>query len=119
MTSKKPEPSPYEKDGLIVAGITYPFWWDLETQKALGMVRGQFQDDEQKIFLDPRLPRDVLLRTVLHEGLHGIFCASTLTAGNETNRELSEELEEKVCTLLERELPTLFKDNPWLQGVFE
>jgi hypothetical protein len=106
------------RDGVYITGLYFPFWFDADAIKASG-VRGQYLGDEQKILLDNRLPETIQLRTILHEALHGVFNNSTLTAGGEAGRELNEDLEEKICTLLEREIPDLFKTNPWLMEVTE
>ncbi len=103
---------------VIIGGIEYPLWHDDEARKAL-MARGQYLGDEQKVFIDRNLPRATFLRTVLHESLHGIFERSTLCSGTETQWEVPPELQEKLCQLLERELPQLFAENTWLAEVFE
>jgi hypothetical protein len=103
---------------IIVTGIEYPLWYDADALKATG-ARGQYLGDSQKILLDTKLPEATLLRTVLHEALHAIFEKSSLCAGGDGAREVSSELEERLCQLFERELPELFKANPWLKAVFK
>lgn len=109
---------PFNRKGVTVAGIFYPFWFDADAIRASG-VRGQYLGDEQKMLLDKRLPETTQLRTVLHEALHAVFEKTPLTAGPPSSREMPEELEEKVVTVLERELPDLFKANPWLKAVLK
>jgi hypothetical protein len=103
---------------IIVTGIEYPLWYDADALKATG-ARGQYLGDSQKILLDTKLPEATLLRTVLHEALHAIFEKSPLCAGPDAGRDVTPELEEKLCQLFERELPELFKANPWLKAVFK
>ena len=67
--------------------------------------------------LDPRLPRDVQLLTLLHESLHCAFEQSPLTAGKQVKDaevDVTEALEEKLCTWLEVLIPQLVRDNPEL-----
>ena len=110
--------NPFNKGSVTVCGVTYPFWFDADAIKASG-VRGQYLGDEQKMLLDKRLPTTTQLRTILHEALHAVFEKSPLTAGGEGQREISSELEEKIVTMLEREIPELFAANPWLKEVLK
>lgn len=107
-----------KRESMTICGVVYPLWFDADAIKASG-VRGQYLGDEQKILIDTRLPETTQLRTLLHEALHGVLEKSPLTAGGTAQRELSEELEEKLVTVLERELPELFRDNPWLKAVLK
>jgi len=101
-------------DHVSIAGSRHDIWYDKDAIAA-GGVRGQYLGDQRKVLLDRRLPLEVQLRTLLHEAWHGIFGASTLTSTTpDSPRELGEELEEKLCNLIERELPTLFRENPWM-----
>jgi hypothetical protein len=101
-------------DEMSIGGSPHTIWYDKDAISA-GGVRGQYLGDERKVLLDRTLPLEVQLRTLLHEAFHGIFGMSTLTSATpDSPRELSEEMEEKLCNLIERELPSLFRENPWL-----
>jgi hypothetical protein len=101
-------------DRMSIAGSWYTIWYDKDAI-AVGGVRGQYLGDERKVLLDRTLPEEAQLRTLLHEAFHGIFGVSTLTSATpDAQKELSEELEEKLCNLIERELPSLVRENPFL-----
>jgi hypothetical protein len=102
-------------DIISIGGSPHTIWYDKDAIAA-GGVRGQYLGDERKVLLDRTLPTEVQLRTLLHEAWHGVFSMSTLTSSTpDAQRELSEEMEEKLCNLIERELPSLFRENPWLK----
>ena len=103
---------------ITICGIEYPFFYDFDAIKAT-QVRGQYLGDQQKILLDTKLPEATLLRTILHEAMHCVFEKSALCAGPEKDRDVPPDLEEKLCQLLERELPDLFSANPWLKAVLK
>lgn len=95
---------------------TYKVWRDADAATAT-QARGQALMDEGRIMLDPRLPLDVQLLTLFHESLHCAFEQSPLTAGKAVKDfevDVSDGLEEMLCTWLESVIPQLMRDNPKL-----
>lgn len=100
-------------DEVQVGPRSYNVWYDADAATATG-ARGQALLDEGRILIDPRLPEDVQALTLLHEMFHCAFEQSTLTAGKavkDAEVEVSELLEEKLCTWLEALIPQLYRDN--------
>ena len=90
---------------------TYKLWYDADACTASG-VRGQYLGDEAKVLMDPRLPLEKQVSTVLHEAVHGMMSGSPLSAGKEP--QVDSTLEELIATEMERGFLSLLTDNPWL-----
>ena len=99
----------------VTVGVRkYDVWYDRDAATATG-ARGQAMCDEGRIMLDPRLSHSLQNLTLLHEMFHCAFEQSTLTAGKavkDAEVEVTELLEEKLCTWLETVVPQLVRDNP-------
>ena len=98
----------------VVVGVrTLKVWRDKDAAAAT-QARGQALLDEGKIMLDPRLDKHLAAITLLHEAFHAAFEQSPLTAGKavkDSQVEVDEHLEEKLCTWLEAVVPQLYRDN--------
>lgn len=103
MAKKKPPIPPTMR----ITGLDYTILDDPVAIRAT-QHRGQWLGDSLEVLLDTKLPLELQRRTLFHEGLHGIFENSPL------EKDLSEELEERIVILLEREVPDFIRDNPWL-----